>query len=140
MRKLFTVVLVLSMLMPAAALADLPDISGLTQEELIELNRMIQVRLFDEKLAEGVTIHPGVYTVGEDLPAGVYRAEAIIPEEAYVMGSALVFNPDDRFMDVSGSVIGNGYENIGKIVMEDGQIFEVSIYSIRLFPYAGLFN
>ena len=94
----------------------------------------------DEKLAEGVTIHPGVYTVGEDLPAGVYRAEAIIPEEAYVMGSALVFNPDDRFMDVSGSVIGNGYENIGKIVMEDGQIFEVSIYSIRLFPYAGLFN
>lgn len=139
MKKLIIFVLILAM-MPVIALADLPDISGLTNDELIELNHQIQLRLFSDQLANGVLINPGQYVVGQDLPAGSYRSEVVLPDDAYTLGLACVYNPDDLFVETSGSVTGKGYENIGKIIMEDGQIFVVDTYPVRLYPYTGLFN
>lgn len=140
MKKLITLLLILALLLPAAALADLPDISGLSADELIELNHRIQLRLFSEQLVNGVLINPGQYVVGEDLPAGSYRAEAILPSNTFTIGLACVYNPDDLFSETSGSITGEGYTSIGKIIMEEGQIFIVDTYSIMLYPYTGLFN
>jgi hypothetical protein len=139
MRKLITIIMILALLMPAAALADI-DLSGMTREELIELDHRIQLQLFSEQLVNGVTINPGKYIVGEDLPAGTYRAEVIIPETSVAFGLACVYNPDDLWTETSGSMIGKGYENIGKLIMEDDQIFVVDLYSIIIYPYTGLFH
>ena len=85
-------------------------------------------------------IYPGEYIVGEDIPAGSYRIEVILPKEAFAYGSALVHDPADMFTSVSGDITGEGFENIGNITMKDGQIFDVEVYSIRIYPYTGLFH
>ena len=142
MKKLVSILLLLALILPAAASAwnELPDISTLSSDDLITLVHQIQVKLFSENLEKGIVIYPGEYIVGEDIPAGSYRIEVILPKEAYAYGSALVHDPDDMFVSVSGDITGDGYENIGKITMKDGQIFDVEVYSIRIYPYTGLFH
>ena len=138
MKKLIAILILCAMLFSTAYASDI-DLSGMTTEELLELNHQIQLVLFNENLVNGIVINPGEYIVGDDLPAGNYRIEVILPDSAFAFGSACVYNADDRFLETSGSITGQGYDKIGKVIMEDGQIFEVSVYSIRLFPYTGLF-
>ena len=134
MKKLITLLLIAVLLLPAAALADLPDISGLTHNELIELNHRIQMRLFSEKLMNGVNIPVGRYTVGEDIPAGSYRV-AISAEN----GLIVIYSPDEK--TVCSYALGLVYDvyEIGKITLEEGQIFDLSYGSVTLYPYSGLF-
>ena len=134
MKKLITLLLIAVLLLPAAALADLPDISGLTHNELIELNHRIQMRLFSEKLMNGVNIPVGRYTVGEDIPAGSYRV-AISVEN----GLIVIYSPDEK--TVCSYALGLVYDvyEIGKITLEEGQIFDLSYGSVTLYPYSGLF-
>ena len=126
MKKLITIILILALAVPAAALADLPDISGLSEEELIELSHQIQMILFNEKLINGVDVPAGEYTVGTDLPAGTYRM--VIVEE--------------QKMAIDESFLGEywGVTEIGKITLSDGNILRISGNTLRLFAYTGLFN
>ena len=43
MKKLITIILILALALPALALADLPDISGLSFEELTQLKKKLKV-------------------------------------------------------------------------------------------------
>ena len=139
MKKLITMLLILALAMPAAALADIPDISGLTEAELIELNRQIQLCLFSEKLVNGVDVPAGEYTVGIDLPAGTYRMEVVFPGSG---GHMTVFKSEEEKMAIDESFLGEywGVVLIGKIKLDDGNIFRISGNTLRLFPYTGLFN
>lgn len=134
MKKLITLLLIAALLLPAAALADLPDISGLTHNELIELNHRIQMRLFSEKLINGVNIPIGRYTVGEDIPAGSYRV-AISAEN----GLIAISSPEGK--SVCSYLVGSTFNvaEIGKITIEEGQIFDLTYCSVTLYPYSGLF-
>ena len=70
MRKLIAVFLILIMILPAAALSDLPDISGLTFDELVELKNMINLAILNCDEWQEVKVSAGVWVVGEDIPAG----------------------------------------------------------------------
>ena len=59
MKRLISFVLILALFVPAAAFADLPDISSLSKDELIQLDRMIQSVLFDQALPAGVLVPAG---------------------------------------------------------------------------------
>jgi len=136
MKKLLAVILAIAMLLPAAALADLPDISGLTAEELIELSRQIQLRLFSEQLVNGVEVPPGKYYVGEDIPAGNYRIEI-----TGGTGSFDLKDQKDGKLILTG-VTGQFYKitEIGKLILEEGN--ELTIYNSTFvfYPYVGFFN
>ena len=139
MRKLITLLLIAALLLPAAALADLPDISGLSVEELLELNHQIQLRLFSEKLIDGVDVPAGEYVVGEDIPAGTYRLKVGFPSSG---GYLTVYKSKERKVSVTESFLGEywGVTEIGKIELEDGNIIDLSGNTLRFFPYTGLFN
>ena len=139
MKKLITLLLILALAMPVTALADIPDISGLTEAELIELNRQIQLCLFSEKLVNGVDVPAGEYTVGIDLPAGTYRMEVVFPGSG---GHMTVFKSEEEKKAIDESFLGEfwGVVLIGKIKLDDGNIFRISGNTLRLFPYTGLFN
>lgn len=139
MKKLLSLILALALLLPAAALADLPDISGLTDDELLELNHQIQLRLFSEQLVNGVEVPAGEYTVGSDLPAGVYRMEVVTPSAG---GYLYVFASAERQTPVNQSFLGEywGVMEIGKIELTDGNVLRISGNSLRIFPYTGLFH
>ena len=70
MKKLLTVVLILALALPALALADLPDISGLSFDELVQLKEQINLAMWNSQEWQEVTVPAGVWKVGEDIPAG----------------------------------------------------------------------
>ena len=137
MKKLITLLLILAML-PVIALADLPNISGLTDEELIELQRQIQLKLFSEKLIDGVKVSPGVYMVGKDIPEGEYRIE-YRTEDKYSLATFSAYREEPFFSFVS--ILGyTRPTEIGKIELTDGVTVKIESDSLYFYGYSGLFN
>ena len=139
MKRLITIILILAMLLPVAAMADLPDISALTEAELIELNHQIQLILFSQKLVDGVTVPAGEYIVGEDIPEGVYRVEVVYKSAG---GTLFIFDKADDSMYSDQSYLGEfwGVEEIGKLTLKAGNKIKISTNALKFFPYVGLFN
>ena len=139
MKKLITIVLILALILPGIAMADLPDISNLSSEELIELSKQIQIRLFSENLINGVTVPAGRYIVGEDIPAGTYRMEVVYKDSG---GYVYFYESEDKKISFKESFLGEywGVEEIGKMVLQDGNVIDISNNALRFYPYAGLFN
>jgi len=138
MKKLLTIILTLALILPAISLAELPDISGLTDDELLELQHQIQLKLFSEKLVDGVKVSPGVYMVGKDIPEGEYRIE-YITENKYSLATFSAYR-EKPFFSFS-SVLGfTGPTEIGKIELTDGIKVEIESDSLYFFGYSGLFN
>jgi len=139
MKKLLTVILILALAVPAIALADLPDISNLTKDELLELNHQIQLRLFSEQLVNGVDVPAGDYIVGEDIPEGIYRLEIGYPKSG---GYLTIYKSTENKIAISESFIGEywGVIEIGKMELVSGNIVHISGNMLRFFPYTGLFH
>lgn len=70
MKKLITVALILALLLPVASCADLPDISGLTFDELVALKDKINLAMWNSQEWQEVSVPPGLWRIGEDIPAG----------------------------------------------------------------------
>ena len=70
MKKLNTIILALALILPAAAFADLPDISGLSYDELVQLKDSINLAMWNSSEWQEVTIPAGVWEVGKDIPEG----------------------------------------------------------------------
>ena len=70
MKRLFTLALVVCMIISASAVADIPDISGLSYDELVELKDKINLAVWQSEEWQEVTVPPGLWKIGEDIPAG----------------------------------------------------------------------
>ena len=70
MKKLIAVILILVVLVPAYSFADLPDISGLSYDELVQLKDNINLAMWNSDKWQEVTVPIGVWTIGEDIPVG----------------------------------------------------------------------
>lgn len=134
--KRLIIFLILAMMIPVAALADLPDISSLSKEDLLELNHRIQMMLFSEQLVEGVKVPPGEYIIGEDIPAGTYRIEITGGTGFYD-----VYEKEGGHTIMTG-LTGKSYNvlEIGKITFKDGNILALYNSTFIFFPYTGIFN
>ena len=137
MKKLITTILILA-LFPVIAMADLPDISGLSADELVELNHQIQLLLFSEQLVNGVKVPPGIYTVGEDLPAGVYRVDFPVISDLLI-GLFMAYT-DDYSDYVTYYIGGSNTTAIGKVDLKEGMTLEISDTTAVFYAYTGLIN
>jgi len=70
MKKLITIILILALAIPASSLADLPDLSGLSFDELIQLKSKLNIAIWNCQEWQEVTVPPGVWEVGKDIPEG----------------------------------------------------------------------
>ena len=70
MKKLITIVLILALLLPAAASADVPDVSGLSFDELISLRGAVMRAMWASDEWQSVKVPGGVYQIGVDIPEG----------------------------------------------------------------------
>ena len=59
MKKLLTIILILALAVPAAAFADLPDISNLSYDELIQLKDSINLAICNSQEWQEVTSRKG---------------------------------------------------------------------------------
>lgn len=85
MKKLIIFILCVALL-PAAALADLPDISNLTYDELVELKNKINLAIWNSQEWQEVTVPVGMWKIGEDIPAGKWHI-SVSPEAKKTWGS-----------------------------------------------------
>ena len=136
MKKLLCLFLTL-VLLPYVAFADLPDLSNLSQDELIELSHLVQSMLFDSSLVDGVLIPAGEYIVGVDIPAGTYRADAV----SDVGGVCAVYASASDKTRLSEVYLGNMYGTLSfRLVLEDGNRLFIKYNSLKLFPYTGIMD
>ena len=141
MKKLITIVLIIALSLPTIASADIPDISGLSFEELGQLIREAKKALWACDEWKEVKVPAGVYTIGEDIPAGHWSIQA--PSGEFVTigygskldhtGTGLDSDSIDYWGNVSGNATDNSLHQLD-IVLEDGNY--IVLYSAVLFyPY-----
>lgn len=68
----FICCLLASLFLISVALADIPDTSVLTDDEIIELLNKINEELVSRGIAKSANLPAGKYIGGKDLPAGAY--------------------------------------------------------------------
>ena len=136
MKRFFCFLFVLVML-PVVSLADLPDLSALSREELYELSSLIQTMLFDSALVDGVLIPSGDYIVGVDLPAGTYRADVV----SDVGGVCAVYPSASDNSRTFEAYLGNMYGTLSfRLILEDGNLLHIKYNSLKLYPYTGIMD
>ena len=75
MKRLLCILFVL-LLLPVASMADLPDLSGLSFDELVQLREQINLVIWNSQEWQEVTVPIGLYIVGEDIPEGTWTIRA----------------------------------------------------------------
>lgn len=79
MKKLFCLLIAL-LFVPLVSFADLPDISGLSYDELIELREKINLAIWNCSEWQEVEVPAGVWEVGVDIPAGKWTITPVGPQ------------------------------------------------------------
>lgn len=103
MKKLIAVILILAMV-PVIAIGDLPDISGLSYDELVQLKNQINLAMWNSQEWQEVTVPQGVWTVGEDIPVGHWSIS--LSPESTVHWAGITYCDQ---LDASGLDAGNQF-------------------------------
>lgn len=92
--------------------------------------------LLPEITGDGLRVPPGEYTVGLDIPAGVYRIEITDG-----IGYYDLYEKRDGKL-ISNGLTGDAYDvtEIGKLSLNDGNILLLVNSTFNFYPYTGLFN
>lgn len=69
MKRFFCIIFVL-VLLPVFSFADLPDLSGLSYAELVQLRGQINLAIWNSEEWQSVEVPSGVYIIGVDIPSG----------------------------------------------------------------------
>lgn len=126
MKKVLVLMLSVMLALPCLSLAADPiDLSGYSVDELIELKTAIVGELMERKEIKSANIPSGEYIIGEDIPAGTYSIasggrSALVTVNQYMQSYAV-----------------HKDEGVGKIVLEDGDVFNTS-NAIILTTYTGI--
>lgn len=72
MKKLFCLLLVSVLVLPVFALADIPDISGLSYDELLQLREQVDIAIMNSAEHQEISLPVGLWAVGVDFPAGTW--------------------------------------------------------------------
>ena len=73
MKKLICIMIAL--LIPVAAFAEV-DLTGMSYDELVQLKDQVSLAIWESEEWQEVEVPAGVYTVGEDIPAGKWTIKA----------------------------------------------------------------
>ena len=147
--KRFLCCLFVLVLLPVVSLADLPDLSGLSFDELVQLRERINLAIWNSQEWQEVTVPPGVWEIGADIPAGhwsVRPSEGCGPDYIiYVSGITkqghdIDLDAGDYIMeclcDPSAAYYSGEYKTVTDIVMEAGRFVRLDCTMI-FSPYSG---
>lgn len=139
MKRFFCFLLVL-VLLPVVSLADLPDLSGLSYDELLELSYLVQNMLFEQALPDGLLVPAGDYIVGADIPAGEFRADVVSDVGGYVQVYKSKSDMENSPLSyISEIYLGNMWGTlVFRLVLEEGNYLKIWGNSLRLSTYYGL--
>lgn len=130
MKRILSLILVMLLVAGSASAADLSEYP-LRELQLAAASLRLEIL----KRQEAFIIYQGVYIVGADIPAGIYRVElkrgSIVGFDLYRTDGLFAFTgflSDDP--DIADRVI-------GRVELEDGQRLELT-GTVTFYPYAGV--
>ena len=126
-----TIALLLILVCVAATAAADTDLSSMTFDELVALNKAVVMEIMTRPEWKEVTVPGGTWIVGKDIPAGAY---SITPTDS---GGYI------EITDKSGnSIVNQGIRNmenaIGKVELLDGYVVYIERGSVIFSPAIGL--
>lgn len=79
MKKVVAIIFIVLLSLPLLSLAEVPDISNLTFDELVALKEQLNLAIWNSQEWQEVTVPAGIWTIGEDIPAGYWT---VTPKDA----------------------------------------------------------
>ena len=146
MKKLICIMIAL--LIPVAAFAEV-DLTGMSYDELVQLKDQVSLAIWESEEWQEVEVPAGVYTVGEDIPAGKWTIKAAdgisvtIEWGDLLDDSGVALSWDGKFMEYEYLRSENNkyYEKGDKTELtwdiKDGQYILVDDGIAVFMPYAG---
>lgn len=149
MKKVITLILIFVMMfLCSTALAD--DVAkyklqrhGLSDDKIMEMYQLTMEEMERRGLSpyssqHGVIVPAGRYTVGIDIPAGVYRLE--FPDDEYDAGMIYIYEQDEY--PAKWYSVGKGAQVpvYGKLELVEGTVFDLQDTTATFFVYTGLFG
>lgn len=128
MKKLLAIILALVCITAAAAAET--DLSGLSFDELMKLRAEIQAEIMSRPEWKEVTVPSGTWTVGPDIPAGVYSISAT------TKGGYIRVRRKNKLLISQG--IRNQESAFGRVELLEGDIVEIERGSLIFSPPKGL--
>lgn len=92
-RRLLCLLLVSLLLIPAA-LADKIDLSSMSDDEIVELMKQVNQEIVDRRINKTAKMAPGTYTGGKDIPAGKYIFTCTATGDDW--GNMFVYNKEGK--------------------------------------------
>lgn len=138
--KRAAILLLAILLIPTTPALASDDMGGMTREQLLALRSEIEAELLSRDKGRSVTVPPGEYEFGVDLPAGTYSLTLKDPSAysatVYIHRNMADFRKGgyDRSYDLHGS----RETLVGKAIFYAGEILEVRYASVVFAPYTGL--
>lgn len=123
----FLCLLLVSLLIVPAALADVPDISGLSDDEIVELTKKTNEELVRRGISKSAELPAGKYTAGKDLPAGSYvlTCKTDANHHGIVWASAPTDDLDKDYPSILYKHVSFNEEEQFRITLDEGGILNL---------------
>ena len=120
-------VLLVCLLLFSGALADVPDISGLTDDEVVELLEKVNEELVGRGIAKSAELPAGKYTGGKDLPVGSYIITCKTDENHHgiVWVSAAADDLNSQYPSILYEHVSFSSEEKFRVTIEEGGILNL---------------
>ena len=147
MKKLFLLLLALSLLITAAA-ADAPDLSGMSFDELVALRDQLNLAIWNSQEWQEVTVPEGIWIVGQDIPAGHWSVRVAAEHDYFYISYFDILNeiekrPGKGARLVQQDIASPGYSAFGEttpestdVILEEGWYFKCG-GAVIFTPYSG---
>ena len=148
MKKLITIILILALLLPAAAMAENP-LAEYSLEQLHLMRQYICQEILSRSEWSEVTVKPGYYVVGEDIPAGhwtvTYSQGEVGILEYFKEADETGIKPADDLYDCKAFLVGDPNHSLASIynvtefdiTLDDGYHVNISMGPVVFKPFAG---
>lgn len=98
MKKVLALVVIL-VLLGSTAMAEIPDISSLTDDELLKMQLVLSQEIANREIEKTAILKQGSYIGGKDVPTGKYFLESCDEEDAYGIISLLPYDHEEDRCD-----------------------------------------
>ena len=111
------------------------DLSGMSFDELIALQKQVNDALWKSNGWKEVTVPVGVYKVGEEIPAGKWTIKRSVDKYTY-------FRIGQKFTngEVSSYAFTTNLETEANLTLVEGTYIEISYYPVVFSPYVSSFS
>ena len=134
--------LLVCMLAVSVAFADIPDISSLTNDELVLLLETVNAALVSRGIEKSATLPAGKYTAGKDFPAGSYIITCRTDDNHHgiVWVSAPTDDLDNDYPSILYKHVSFNSEEMFRVTIEEGGVLSLPFMAILTISAGLLFK